>query len=68
MIIILDILGYIFGVGFVVFGISAVCFWAYEIYKIMSKSKKKVSYKSTIYFAALAVICGVVLIVMANVI
>ncbi|MGS5042100.1 hypothetical protein ACVDHH_14310 [Staphylococcus saprophyticus] len=65
---ILDILGYILGLGFVIFGICALCFWGYEIYKIISKSNKKVSYKGTIYFAILAVICGLVLIIMANVI
>ncbi|WP_227416460.1 hypothetical protein [Streptococcus pneumoniae] len=54
--------------GFVVFGISAVYFLGYEIYKIISKSEKKVSYKSTIYLAVLAAICGLILIVMANVI
>jgi hypothetical protein len=66
VIIILNIIGYILGVGFVVFGISAVYFLGYEIYKIISKSEKKVSYKSTIYLAVLAAICGLILIVMAN--
>ncbi|MDW4184790.1 hypothetical protein BU100_07285 [Staphylococcus xylosus] len=64
----LDIIGYVFGIGFVVFGISAFVLWLYEIYKIISKSDKKVSYKSTIYFATSAVICGLILIILANVI
>ncbi|MGW7776543.1 hypothetical protein ACWEX6_01830 [Staphylococcus xylosus] len=64
----LDIIGYVFGIGFVVFGISALILWLYEIYKITSKSKKKVSYKNTIYFAAAAVVCGLTLIILANVI
>ncbi|MCE7786062.1 hypothetical protein [Staphylococcus xylosus] len=64
----LDIIGYVFGIGFVVFGISALVLWLYEIYKIISKSKKKVSYKNTIYFAAAAVVCGLILIILANVI
>ncbi|WP_418129467.1 hypothetical protein RAL98_11335 (plasmid) [Staphylococcus sp. HKU1] len=33
----LDILGYVFGIGFVVFGISALVLWGNEIYKIISK-------------------------------
>lgn len=66
VIIILNIIGYILGVGFVVFGISAVYFLGYEIYKSISKSEKKVSYKSTIYLAILAAMCGLILIVMAN--
>ncbi|MCE4994738.1 hypothetical protein FEZ53_01740 [Staphylococcus xylosus] len=64
----LDIIGYVFGIGFVVFGISALVLWLYEIYKIISKSKRKVSYKNTIYFAAAAVVCGLILIILANVI
>ncbi|MGW7815287.1 hypothetical protein ACWEVF_05595 [Staphylococcus xylosus] len=64
----LDIIGYVFGIGFVVFGISALVLWLYEIYKIISKSKKKVSYKNTIYFAAAAVVYGLTLIILANVI
>lgn len=64
----LDIIGYVFGIGFVVFGISALVLWLYEIYKIISKSKRKVSYKNTIYFAAAAVICDLILIILANVI
>ena len=68
VIIILNIIGYILGMGFVLFGISAAYFWGYEIYKIISKSEKKVSYKSTIYLAVLAAVCGLSLIVMANVI
>ncbi|MGW8118743.1 hypothetical protein [Staphylococcus xylosus] len=64
----LDIIGYVFGIGFVVFGISALVLWLYEIYKIISESKKKVSYKNTIYFAAAAVICDLILIILANVI
>lgn len=63
---ILDILGYVFGLGFIVFGISALFFWGSEIYKIINKSKKKVSYKKSIYSAGIAVICALALIVMAN--
>lgn len=64
---ILNILGYVFGIGFIVFGISALVLWGNEIYKIISKSKKKVSYKKSVYFAVIAVICTLALIIMANV-
>ncbi|PKI11563.1 hypothetical protein CW743_13255 [Staphylococcus shinii] len=64
----LDIIGYVLGIGFVVFGISTFVLWLYEIYKIISKSDKKVSYKSCVYFTIIAAICGVTLIIMANVI
>ena len=68
MIMFLDIIGYVFGIGFVVFGISALVLWLYEIYKIISKSDKKVSYKSCVYSVIIAAICGVTLIIMGNVI
>ncbi|PTF11176.1 hypothetical protein BUY81_07475 [Staphylococcus equorum] len=64
---ILDILGYVFGIGFIVFGISALVLWGNEIYKIISNSKKRVSYKSSIYFGGIAVICAFALIIMANI-
>ncbi|PHK48648.1 hypothetical protein [Staphylococcus edaphicus] len=63
----LDILGYVFGIGFVVFGISALVLWLTEIYKIISKSDKKVSYKNSFYFTILAIVCVLPLIIMANV-
>ncbi len=66
-IMILDILGYVFGIGFIVFGISALVLWGNEIYKIISKSNKRVSYKKSIYCAVIAVICAIALIIMANV-
>lgn len=65
---ILDILGYVFGIGFIVFGISALVLWGNEIYKIISKSKKTVSYKKSIYCSGLAITCGLVLIVMSNIV
>lgn len=63
----LDILGYVFGIGFIVFGITALVLWGNEIYKIISKSKKRVSYKNSIYSSGVAVICALALIIMANV-
>ncbi|MGJ5713571.1 hypothetical protein ACSBRB_10510 [Staphylococcus auricularis] len=63
----LDILGYVFGIGFVVFGISALVLWGNEIYKIISKSNKRVSYKLSIYCAGIAIICALVLVITANV-
>ena len=68
MIMFLDIIGYILGIGFVVFGVSAFVLWLYEIYKIISKSDKKVSYKSCVYSVIITAICGVTLIIMGNVI
>ncbi|WP_210133316.1 hypothetical protein [Staphylococcus sp. GDY8P199P] len=64
---ILDILGYVFGIGFIVFGISALVLWGNEIYKIISKSNKRVSYKKSISCAGIAIICVVVLLITANV-
>ncbi|MCE3339868.1 hypothetical protein ACN9VM_12560 [Staphylococcus caprae] len=64
---ILDFLGYVFGIGFIVFGISALVLWGNEIYKIISKSNKRVSYKKSIYCAAIAIICALVLIITSNV-
>ena len=63
----LDILGYVFGIGFVVFGISALVLWGNEIYKIISKSIKRVSYKQSIYCAGIAIICALVLVIISNV-
>ncbi|MCY1570098.1 hypothetical protein NW118_10100 [Staphylococcus pettenkoferi] len=63
----LDILGYVFGIGFIVFGISALVLWGNEIYKIISKSDKKVSYKKSFYCAGIAIICALVLVITANV-
>ncbi|WP_415427107.1 hypothetical protein [Staphylococcus borealis] len=63
----LDILGYVFGIGFIVFGISALVLWGNEIYKMISKSNKRVSYKKSIYCAGIAIICVVVLLITANV-
>jgi hypothetical protein len=63
----LDILGYVFGIGFVVFGISALVLWGNEIYKIISKSNKRVSYKQSIYCAGIAIICALVLVIISNV-
>lgn len=39
-IMVLDVLGYVLGIGFIVFGISALILWGNEIYKIISKSDK----------------------------
>lgn len=64
----LDILGYVFGIGFIVFGITAIILWGNEIYKIISKSKKRVSYKNSFYSSGVAVICALALIIMANMI
>ncbi|TBW91140.1 hypothetical protein MOV58_12200 (plasmid) [Staphylococcus hominis] len=66
---ILNILGYVFGIGFVVFGISAFVLWVSEIYKIISKTKdkKNANYKKSIYCAVIAIICAIALIIMANV-
>lgn len=63
----LDILGYVFGIGFIVFGISALVLWGKEIYKIISKSKESVSYKKSVLNAGIAIVCALVLIIMANV-
>ena len=38
---ILDILGYVFGIGFIVFGISALVSCGSEVYKVISKIRKK---------------------------
>ncbi|PCF80099.1 hypothetical protein B4W69_13030 [Staphylococcus delphini] len=51
------LLGYVFGIGFIVFGISALVLWGNEIYKIISKSNKRVSYKKSVLCAVIAVIC-----------
>lgn len=37
---VLDVLGYVLGIGFIVFGISALILSGNEIYKIISKSDK----------------------------
>ena len=65
----LDFLGYVFGIGFVVFGIAAVVNLVSEIYKIISKSKdkKNANYKKSIYCGVIAIICAIVLIILANV-
>ncbi|QDW99049.1 hypothetical protein [Staphylococcus agnetis] len=63
----LDILGYILGIGFVVFGICAIGFARYEAYKIISKSNKKVSYKKSVYCGVIAIICSLLLIIIANI-
>lgn len=64
---ILDILGYVFGIGFIVFGISALVFCGSEVYKVISKSKEKGNYKKGLYFAGVAIICAIALIIMASV-
>lgn len=64
---ILDILGYVFGIGFIVFGISALVSCRSEVYKVISKSKEKGNYKKSFYFAGMAIICAIALIIMANV-
>lgn len=63
----LDILGYVFGIGFIIFGISALVLWGNEIYKTISKSAKRVSYKKSVYYAGIAIICALVLVITANV-
>jgi len=63
----LDILGYVFGIGFIVFGITALVLWGNEIYKIISNSKENVSYKNSIYSSGVAVTCALALIIMASV-
>ena len=63
---VLDILGYVFGIGFIVFGISALVIWGSEVYKVISKSKKKGDYKKSLYFAGMAIICAIALIIMAS--
>lgn len=62
----LNILSYVLGIGFVVFGISALYLLGYELYKIFTKSNKKSSVKPSIYSASIAVFFGLVLIIMAN--
>ena len=63
---ILDILGYVFGIGFIVFGISALVSCGSEVYKVISKNKEKGNYKK-FYFAGMAIICAIALIIMASV-
>ncbi|MGV3066475.1 hypothetical protein [Staphylococcus simulans] len=64
---VLDILGYVFGIGFIVFGISALVICGSEVYKVISKGKKKGDYKKSRYFAGMAIICAIALIIMASV-
>ncbi|MGW9965521.1 hypothetical protein [Staphylococcus hominis] len=64
---ILSILGYVLGIGFIVFGIAALVNWGSEFYKVVSKSKEKGNYKKSYYFDGLAIICAVALIIMANI-
>ena len=64
---ILDILGYVFGIGFIVFGISALVSCGSEVYKDISKNKEKGNYKKSFYFAGMAIICAIALIIMASV-
>lgn len=63
----LNILGYVLGIGFIVFGISALVIWLSEIYKVVSKRKKKGHYKLSISFGIVALVCALVLIIIANV-
>ncbi|WP_114604358.1 hypothetical protein [Staphylococcus sp. EZ-P03] len=63
----LNILGYVLGIGFVLFGISALVIYGSEIYKVISKSKKKGDYKKSVYFGIMAIICVLVLIIIVNV-
>ena len=65
---ILIILGYVFGIGFVAFGFASLNLWGYEIYKIITKSNKRVRYKTSIYTSAIAVFCAIILIIIANVV
>ena len=46
---ILDILGYVFGIGFIVFGISALVSCGSEVYKVISKNKEKGNYKKFLF-------------------
>jgi uncharacterized membrane protein len=64
---ILSILGYVLGIGVIVFGIVALVNMVSEIYKVVSKSKEKGNYKKSYYPFGLAIICAVALIIMANV-
>lgn len=63
----LNILGYVLGIGFVLFGISALVIYGSEIYKVISNSKKKGDYKKSVYFGIMAIICVLVLIIIVNV-
>ncbi|WP_020006398.1 hypothetical protein [Salinicoccus albus] len=63
----LTILGYIFGIGFIVFGISALALIEYEIYKYITKRTEKINFKSSIYLASVSAFCVAFLIVAANV-
>lgn len=64
---ILDILGYIFGIGFIVFGISALVFCGSEVYKVISKSKEKGDYRKSLYFVGMTMMCAIVLIITASI-
>lgn len=64
---ILDILGYVCGIGFVVFGISSFVLWLSEIYKNINKSNKKASYKKSILCGVIAVICVLVLFITVSI-
>ena len=55
---ILDILGYVFGIGFIVFGISALVSCGSEVYKVISKNKEKGNYKKFL-FCWNGVICAI---------
>lgn len=63
----LDVFGYLLGSGFLILGICALYFMSYEMYEVFTKGEKTVSFKGTTYFALGSVFCGVILIIMANV-
>ena len=62
----LNVLGYILGIGFVIFGICSIYYAGYELYKIISKSDKKLSFNKAIIFGILSLVCAIILIIIAN--
>lgn len=64
---VLTILGYVFGIGFVMFGIYALTLWGMLLFG-NEKQRKKSSNKKCISMSVLTIICAVSLIIMANVV
>ncbi|UEX90291.1 hypothetical protein [Staphylococcus ratti] len=61
-----DIFGYILGIWYILFGICAVYFALYGIYKYRNKDEQKKSYKKAYIFAIVALSCALILIILAN--
>ncbi|WP_251519252.1 MULTISPECIES: hypothetical protein [Staphylococcus] len=54
-------------IGFLVFGISAMIYMSYEMYKALIKSHKKMNLEPGIYTLLIAAVCGIALLVIMTV-